>query len=39
MVLATVYVMLKDDTIANTKCVVKTLDLPTHKCREKWVMV
>ena len=39
VLLATVYMTLKDDTIANIKCVVQTLDLPTPKCREKWVMV
>ena len=39
VLLATIYMTLKDDTIANIKCVVQTLDLPTPKCREKWVMV
>ena len=39
VLLATVYMTLKDDTIANIKCVVQTLDLPTPKCREKWDMV
>jgi len=39
VLLATVCVTLKGYKIANTKCTVKNLDLPTHKCRVKWVMV